>query len=192
MHGQRGRCLAAVQVRRLRRDGAVRAASTSQPLVAGACGACNWTAAKLHASCRATFFRARVLRPAMLLAADEPLTASGPPPPSPLDHEAVVGALRRAKEQREPDPRALGLTLLVCKHLVACAVGRVIKNRKSRKNTQARRRAQWAATRRLAPNHPHRPRTGPYFITPLITPRISHASGFLSARLMTKSQRTSS
>ena len=50
----------------------------------------------------------------MFLAADESHTASGPPPPSPLDHEAVLGALRRAKEQREPDPRALGLTLLVC------------------------------------------------------------------------------
>ena len=51
------------------------------------------------------------------------LTASGPPPPSPLDHEAVVGALRRAKEQREPDPRALqGLTLLVCSVLCCAAI----------------------------------------------------------------------
>ena len=58
----------------------------------------------------------------MLLAADEPLTASGPPPPSPLDHEAVVDALRRAKEQREPDPRALGLTLLVCSVLCCAAI----------------------------------------------------------------------
>ena len=115
--------MAALQVRRLRRDGSVRAASTSQPLVAGACGACNWTTAKLHASCRATFFRARVLRPAMFLAADESHTASGPPPPPPPpDHEVVMDALRRAKEQREPDPRALGLTLLVCSVLCCAAI----------------------------------------------------------------------
>ena len=56
------------------------------------------------------------------MAADEPLTASGPPPPSPLDHEAVVGALRRAKEQREPDPRALGLSLLVSSVLCCAAI----------------------------------------------------------------------
>ena len=59
----------------------------------------------------------------MLLAADEPLTTSRPPPPpSPLDREAVLGALRRAKEQREPDPRALGLTLLVCSVLCCAAI----------------------------------------------------------------------
>ena len=58
----------------------------------------------------------------MLLAADEPLTVSGQPPPSPLDHEAVMDALRRAKEQREPDPRALGLTLLVCSVLCCAAI----------------------------------------------------------------------
>ena len=58
----------------------------------------------------------------MLLAADEPLTASGPSPPSPLDHEAVMGALRRAKQQREPDPRALGLSLLVCSVLCCAAI----------------------------------------------------------------------
>ena len=59
----------------------------------------------------------------MFLAADESHTASGPPPPpSPLDHEAVMDALRRAKEQREPDPRALGLTLLVCSVLCCAAI----------------------------------------------------------------------
>ena len=59
----------------------------------------------------------------MFLAADESLTASGPPPPpSPLDHEAIMDALRRVKEQREPDPRALGLTLLVCSVLCCAAI----------------------------------------------------------------------